>query len=93
MLSGEWNDTGGPDDLLEDVVDPDAVHLEIAPDDEADAHTAAAIRILQQISEAYAQGRPNTRIPCPFCGRPLRYRKDEAGSLADCPGGDFVCMG
>ncbi|HHX39501.1 MAG TPA: hypothetical protein GX715_06010 [Armatimonadetes bacterium] len=80
-------------DLLQGVIDPDAVQMEVAPDDEADAATGAAVRVLRRIEDAYAAGNPQLRIPCPFCGRPLRYRKDEHGCLAECPGNDFVCMG
>lgn len=80
-------------DILEDVIDPDAVQIEVAPDDEADVATGAAVRVLRLIEQAYAAGKPQSRIPCPFCGRPLRYRKDKYGCLAECPGNDFVCMG
>ncbi|MDH7569593.1 MAG: hypothetical protein QHJ73_08415 [Armatimonadota bacterium] len=81
-----------PVDLLEDVVDSTAVQIEVAPDDEPDQDTAAAMRVMRQIDEAYAAGKPNMVIPCPFCGKPLRYRKDEQGKIAECPGDDFVAI-
>lgn len=80
------------EDILAGVVDPDGVRLEVPGDDEADAETAAVHRVLGLIDRAYAEGRRNTRIPCPFCGQPLRYRKEEHVTFAECPAGDFVCV-
>lgn len=80
-------------DLLADVVDATAIQTEIPEDDEPDPDTAAAMRILRLVDEAYAAGKPDTKIACPFCGQALRYRKDEQGRLAECPGNDFVAIG
>lgn len=82
-----------PLDILEGLTDPDSVEIEVAPDEEADVETGAAIRVLRLVEKALAAGKPETLIPCPFCQRPLRYKKDKAGILAECPGGDFVAMG
>ncbi|MBI3944814.1 MAG: hypothetical protein HY321_02770 [Armatimonadetes bacterium] len=82
-----------PTDLLAGVIDPDHVLVQVAPDDDPDAETAAAAKVMMRIDEVYAAGQPGTTILCPFCGRSLRYRKDEYGRLAECPGEDFVAIG
>lgn len=79
-------------DLLAGVQDPEDVQFEVAPADVLDKETGAAIRVLQMVDDAYAAGKPKTRIPCPICGKPLRYRKDDQGRIAECPSGDFVCI-